>query len=124
MREEFVRRNYAESTVYTYLQAVDAFRHHLGKRLDHVGPDDLRRYHTFLIEGQKLALGAVGTRISALRFLYVRVLKRRDMKEDLPYPKRPKRLPIVLSQEEVRRLDRLGEEYLPSGGGDEALGGG
>jgi Phage integrase, N-terminal SAM-like domain len=46
MREELVRRNYAESTVYTYLQAVDAFRYHLGKRLDHVGPDDLRRYHT------------------------------------------------------------------------------
>jgi site-specific recombinase XerD len=42
--------------------------------------------------------------IAALRFLYVRVLKRRDMKEDLPYPKRPKRLPVVLSQEEVGRL--------------------
>lgn len=104
MREELVRRNYAESTVYTYLQAVDAFRHHIGKRLDHVGPDDLRRYHTFLIEDRKLAIGTVVMRISALRFLYVRVLKRRDMKEDLPYPKRPKRLPTVLSQEEVRRL--------------------
>ena len=54
---------------YTYLQAVDAFRHHLGKRLDHVGPDDLRRYHTSLIEDQKLAIGTVVMRISALRFL-------------------------------------------------------
>jgi site-specific recombinase XerD len=39
-----------------------------------------------------------------LQFLYVWVLKRRDMKEDLPYPKRPKRLPVVLSREEVGRL--------------------
>ncbi len=104
MREELVRRNYAESTIYTYLQAVDAFRHHVGKRLDHVGPDDLRRYHTYLIEDRKLAVGTVVMQISAFRFLYVRVLKRRDMKEDLPYPKRPKRLPTVLSQEEVQRL--------------------
>ena len=123
MREELVRRNYAESTVYTYLQAVDAFRHHMGKRLDHVGPDDLRRYHTFLIEDQKLAIGTVVMRISAflLRFLYVRVLKRRNMKEDLPYPKRPKRLPTVLSQEEVRRLIRFGQESLPSSDADDAL---
>jgi hypothetical protein len=59
-----VRRNDAESTVYTYLQAVDAFRHHLGTRLDHVSPDDLRRYHTFLIEDQKLAIGTVVMRIA------------------------------------------------------------
>jgi site-specific recombinase XerD len=102
MREELVRRNYAESTVYTYLQAVDAFRHHIGKRLDHVGPDDLRRYHTFLIEDQKLAVGTVVMRISALRFLYVRVLKRRDMKEDLPYPKRPKRRARRAGERKIR----------------------
>jgi len=39
-----------------------------------------------------------------LRFFYIKVLKRQDMKEDLPYPKRLKRLPVVLSQEEVSRL--------------------
>jgi site-specific recombinase XerD len=41
---------------------------------------------------------------AALRFFFLRVLKRRDMKEDLPYPKRRRRLPIVLSPEEVERL--------------------
>jgi integrase/recombinase XerD len=41
---------------------------------------------------------------AALRFFYLRVLKRRNMKEDLPYPKRPRRLPIILSPEEVQRL--------------------
>jgi integrase/recombinase XerD len=42
--------------------------------------------------------------IAALRFFYLRVLKRRHMKEDLPYPKRRKRLPVVLGAEEVQRL--------------------
>ena len=42
--------------------------------------------------------------IAALRFFFLRVLKRRNMKEDLPYPKRRKRLPVVLSPDEIARL--------------------
>jgi site-specific recombinase XerD len=103
MHDELVRRNYAETTIETYLKAVDAFRRHTRKRLDHRGPDDLRRYHAFLIKDRKVAIGTVVLHVSALRFLYVRVLKRRDMKEDLPYPKQRKRLPTVLSPDEVQR---------------------
>ncbi|MGH7633431.1 MAG: tyrosine-type recombinase/integrase, partial [Gemmatimonadaceae bacterium] len=58
----------------------------------------------FLLEERQLAVGTVVAQIAALRFFFLRVLKRRDMKEDLPYPKRRKRLPVVLSPEEVRRL--------------------
>ena len=42
--------------------------------------------------------------ICALRFLYIKVLKRRDMKEDLPYPKQRQRLPVILSPGEVAQL--------------------
>jgi integrase/recombinase XerD len=43
--------------------------------------------------------------MSALRFLYKKVLKRRDLSfDDLVYPKKPKKLPVVLSLEEVTRL--------------------
>ncbi|MFQ5927489.1 MAG: phage integrase N-terminal SAM-like domain-containing protein [Terriglobia bacterium] len=42
MREELVRRNYAETTIRTYLRAVEQFRQHVRKRLDYLGPDDLR----------------------------------------------------------------------------------
>ncbi len=104
MREELVRRTYSETTIRSYLHAVEAFRQHVQKRLDHLGPDDLRRYQVYLLEDRKLANGTVVIQISALRFFYIKVLKRRDMKEDLPYPKRLKRLPVVLSQEEVSRL--------------------
>jgi integrase/recombinase XerD len=104
MREELVRRTYSETTIRSYLHAVEAFRQHVKKRLDHLGPDDLRRYQVYLLEDRKLANGTVVIQISALRFFYIKVLKRRDMKDDLPYPKRLKRLPVVLSQEEVSRL--------------------
>ncbi len=74
MREELVRRNYAETTISTYLRAVEQFREYARRRLDHLGPDDLRRYQVHLIENKKLAVGTVVLHISALRFLYVKVL--------------------------------------------------
>lgn len=104
LHDELVRRHYAASTIQSYETIVEVFRRHVGKRLDRVGPDDLRRYQVFLLDDRKLAVGTVVIHISALRFFYLRVLKRRDMKEDLPYPKRRRRLPIVLSPEEVQRL--------------------
>ena len=104
MREELVRRNFANSTIATYLRAVEGFRQFVGKQLDQAEPDDIRRYQVHLLEEKKLAKSTVILSVSALRFLFVRVLKRREMKEDLPYPKRPKQLPTILSQDEVRRL--------------------
>ena len=104
MREELVRRNYAETTIRAYLRSVEEFRQHCHKRLDHMTPDDIRRYQVYLLENRKLAVGTVVGHVGALRFLYVKTLKQRDMKQELPYPKHQKRLPIVLSQEEVTRL--------------------
>ena len=104
LHDELVRRQYAATTTDSYLKIVNAFHRHAGQRLDRIGPDDLRRYQIFLLEERKLAVGTVVAQIAALRFFFLRVLKRRDMKEDLPYPKRRKRLPVVLSPEEVQRL--------------------
>jgi integrase/recombinase XerD len=104
LHDELVRRNYATTTRESYLRIVKAFHRRSGGRLDRVGPDDLRRYQVYLLEERKLAVGTVVAEIAALRFFFLRVLKRRDMKEDLPYPKRRRCLPVVLSPEEVQRL--------------------
>jgi len=107
MREELVRRNYAQTTIRTYLMAVEEFRRHAVKRLDHLGPDDIRRYQVALLEDKKLAVGTVALRISALRFFYLKVLKKYALRYDLPYPKNPKwarRLPTILTPEEMTRL--------------------
>ena len=104
MREELVRRNYAATTIHSYLKAVDHFRSHVDTPIDEVGPDDLRGYHAYLLGTRKLAVNTVVLNICALRFLYIKVLKRRDMKEDLPYPKQRLRLPVILSPDEVGQL--------------------
>jgi integrase/recombinase XerD len=105
MHDELVRRNYAATTIRTYLHALNlCHRQHPGRRLDRLGPRDLRRYQAYLFKERKLAIGTVGLHVAALRFFFVRVLKRRALKEELPTPKRHRRLPTVLSPEEVRRL--------------------
>ncbi len=104
LRYELVRRDYAPSTIRGYLHIVDAFRQHTGTRLDRITPIDLRRYHLFLLETRRLAVGTVVTQICALRFFCRYVLNRRDVREDLPYPKRRLHLPVVLSPDEVQSL--------------------
>jgi len=104
MREELVRRNYAATTIHSYLKAVEHFRSHVDTPIEQVGPDDLRGYHAYLLGTRKLAVNTVVLNICALRFLYIKVLKRRDMKEDLPYPKQRLRLPVILSPDEVAQL--------------------
>jgi integrase/recombinase XerD len=69
-----------------------------------LGPDDLRSYQAFLLVERKLAVASVVARVAALRFFFVRTLKRREFREELPYPKSYRRLPTVLSLEEVSRL--------------------
>src|SRR5258708_29541619 len=113
MHDEIVRRNYAATTIRTYLHAlITCRRQHPGRRLDRLGPRELRRYQAHLFEQRKLAIGTVGLHVAALRFFYVRVLKRRALKEELPTPKRHRRLPTVLSPDEVRRLIAAAENLF------------
>lgn len=104
MREELVRRNYATTTIYSYTKAVEHFERHVDIPLDQIGPDDIRSYHAYLLKERKLAVNTVVLNVCALRFLYIKVLKRRDMKEDLPYPKQRMHLPVILSPSEVAQL--------------------
>ena len=101
------RRNYSPATIRGYLLAVEQFAKHFGKSPDKLGPDELRSYQAYLLTERNLAVGSVVGRVAALRFFFVRTLKRRDFWEELPYPKDPKdrrRLPTVLSLDEVARL--------------------
>jgi integrase/recombinase XerD len=104
MLEELRRRNYSEGTTRAYLQAVQQFAVHFGKSPDKLGPDELRSYQAYLLVERKLAVASVVARVAALRFFFVRTLKRREFREELPYPKSYRRLPTVLSLEEVARL--------------------
>ena len=84
MLEELQRRNYSPATIRGYLLAVEQFAEHFGKSPDKLGPDELRSYQAYLLTERKLAVGSVVGRVAALRFFFVRTLKRRDFWEELP----------------------------------------
>jgi len=104
MLEELERRNYSADTTRRYLRFVERFAQHFGKSPDKLGPDHLRSYQAYLLRERKLCPGTVENHVAALRFFFVRTLRRHEFREFLPYPKSRKKLPEILSQEEVARL--------------------
>ncbi len=105
MLEELQRRNYSQATTRSYILAVKQFAEYFGRSPEKLGAEEIRRYQLHLLNEREASAGTVKIRMSALRFLYKKTLKRRDLAfDDLVYPKRPKKLPVVLSPEEVARL--------------------
>jgi integrase/recombinase XerD len=104
MLEELQRRNYSPNTSRAYLRAVEEFARYFGKSPDKLGQEHLRQYQLYLLQDRELRVGTIVGRIAALRFFFVKVLRRAYRQIDLIYPKRPERLPTVLSQEEVAQL--------------------
>jgi integrase/recombinase XerD len=105
MLDDLRRRNYSPDTIRGYIRAVQQFAEYFHRSPEQMGGEELRRYQLYLLHERKFALGTVENNISALRFLYKKTLKRRDLAfDDLPFPKQPRTLPTVLSQDEVTRL--------------------
>ena len=104
MLEELQRRNYSAITTRNYLRVVADFAKYFGKSPDKLGPNELRTYQAYLLQDRKLTPGTVVNRVAALRFFFVKTLKRHQFRDFLPYPQDRRRLPTVLSQEEVSRL--------------------
>ena len=104
MLEELQRRNYSPKTIHNYLNTVKDFAKYFGKSPDKLGPDELRIYQVYLLKERKLAVRTVASRVAALRFFFIRTLKKQGFREDIPYPKYSRSLPTVLSKKEVTRF--------------------
>ena len=104
MLEELQRRNYSPKTIHNYLRTVKEFANYFGKSPDQLGPDELRRYQVYLLKERNLGVRSVATRVAALRFFFIRTLKREGFREEIPYPKYTRPIPTVLSKEEVAKL--------------------
>src|SRR5213083_2748652 len=104
MLEELQRRNYAKTTIQYYIQAVERFAKHFHRPPDQLNQDHLREYQAYLLRERKLEPRTVKLHVSALRFFFVKTLKRPYLLDDIPYPKVPRRLPTILTVEEVTRL--------------------
>ena len=104
MLEELERRNYAQTTIEGYIRAVEDFACYFHRSPDRLGPQHIREYQAYLFRQRKLAPSSVTQRLAALRFFFIKTLKRSWSVAETPYPKQGRRLPTVLSQEEVSQL--------------------
>src|SRR5665213_95915 len=104
MLEELQRRNYSQTTVTSYVKIVAAFAKHFDRPPDQMGPEQIRAYQVYPINERKLNARTVGLHTAALRFFYCKTLKRAYPIEEVAYPKAPRRLPTILTQEEAVRL--------------------
>ena len=107
LRQRFIEdlrlRNYARRTIETYVSQVAAFAKHFGRSPDLLGSDQVRNYQLHLLQ-RKVSWSTFNQSVCALRFLYGTTLGQPEQLPLIPFGKRPKTLPSVLSPAEVLRL--------------------
>jgi integrase/recombinase XerD len=105
MIEDMQIRNLTPNTQRVYISRLVRFASHFGKSPDRLGPAEIRAYLLHLAQEERLAASSIVVTVAALRFFYTVTLKRRwVVKDDIPTCRQSKKLPVVLSQEEVARF--------------------
>ena len=103
--EEIKLRGYSPKTSEAYLNHIKRFiRHFRQKQVNELTSKEVKEYLLKLIDADKCSESYYGQVISAIKFLYKNVLKKEDVFIDIERPKRNKKLPEVLSEEEVKRI--------------------
>jgi site-specific recombinase XerD len=103
MLEDMRIRNFSPHTIDGYIRYVAQFAKHFQTSPDQLGPEHVRTYQLYLLEQQVHQSILVQT-VSALRFLYEKTLHRPWTVDYIPFPKKIKTLPLVLSRAEVQTL--------------------
>jgi integrase len=104
MIEDMKRRNYAPRTIKIYVARVATFAQHFGKSPQHLGAADVRAYLLFLVQEKHASWSYYGQAMAALKFLYRTTLGKKWVVDDVVCPKQQKRLPVVLSPDEVTQF--------------------
>src|SRR5580658_7742879 len=106
MLEDLRIRNYAPTTVSSYIRSVDDFAKHFDKPPDQLGSEEIRSWQLFLLNEKRVKLSTYIQAVCALRFFYQNTLHRRIEIDRIPLPRYEKKLPVILSKAEVRALLR------------------
>lgn len=104
MIETMVVRNYSKKTIEAYVWWVALFAKHFGRSPELLGPEDVHEFQVWLQASRRSSWSGFNQAMSALRFLYREVLGRAEMVERLRYMRRERRVPVVLSPDEVSAL--------------------
>ena len=101
--EDMTIRRLSPKTQYQYIRHVKKFADFLGRSADKATAEDVHRYQLWLAS-IGTSVGTANVSATALRFFFKITLKRHDLAEELISTREPRRLPVVLSPEEVGRL--------------------
>ncbi len=101
MIEDMQLRNLAPATQRNYIAHVAAYARFFGQSPEQLDLEAVREYLLYLLQERKMSPEGVNQQVSALKFLYLTTLEMPWNAVDFPRVKRPHRLPVVLSQEEV-----------------------
>jgi integrase/recombinase XerD len=104
MLEDLRIRNYAPTTVDCYVRSVADFAKHFNKPPDQLGPEEIRSWQLHLLDEKHVKQSSYIQAVCGLRFFYLRTLNRKVEIERIPLPRYEKKLPIILSKEEVKAL--------------------
>ena len=100
MIEDLTIRNLSPATQRSYVHHVEKFSRFFGRSPDRLGYEEVRAYQAHLV-GRRVSWGALNQTVCALRFFYGVTLGRSDLPERIPYARTPRKLPVVLSADEV-----------------------
>jgi site-specific recombinase XerD len=103
MLEDMTVRNFVEKTRNDYIRQVKTFTAFLGRSPDTAIPEDLRRFQLHQRQSGVRPPSINGS-VAALRFFFTVTLDRPEMARHLTFVREPRKIPAVLSPEEVARL--------------------
>jgi len=107
MERDLNIRGYSPKTREMYLRCVQELAKFYGRSPDGLSLDEINEYQRHLVEGRKLSWSYYNIIVCAIRFFCNVTLQRQwDVRRRIPYQKRGRRLPVVLSREEVAALLR------------------
>ncbi len=104
MRKALVIRNYATKTVDTYVSVLKRFLEQLDKPIKDVTPADIQAWQFVMVNDHKISWSLFNQMVCALRFYFQKVRDCDWPVDRIPFQRRRRRLPSVLSREEVARL--------------------
>ena len=103
LRRELVSRKYSYKTIKGYLYYNKDFINHVRKNVSEIKDEDIKDYLVYLAETKGAATSTLNQAINALKFYYGSMLKKKFV-YDVKRPRKDKKLPIVLNQEEVGKI--------------------
>ena len=101
MIDDMQLRNLAASTQRQYIAYVAGFAKYFGKSPEVLDLEAVRQYQLYLLNERKLSPESVNQYVNSIQFLYLVTLEMPWTSEYFPRVRRPHKLPVVLSQEEV-----------------------